>query len=281
VIDQQELKLAAEDFRFWTEQEKISLHLEFKDVVEIENHINSLRNWGEFSDRWISNASAYLGELVIEKFDGEWIDDHLFGYVVENIGDSNNLSFSPSHLIQFFLTSKGKVSLSRILGSLPERIKQSKKIEEKILASWGALDHFFFARLWNEKKALTPSILCKQLQDDFEKAFDRKLVLSLEGVKELERYLRSQFFFCELTEDFLYRAGFFVGEVARQLFQGTWKFDQDTELETSRFVLQYPEISYYPVGRVFKFLVTQPMDEHLDEYIRLIPSARKEMAKLN
>ena len=186
-----------------------------------------------------------------------------------------------SHLFHFYFLSNQQISLSRILASVPKRITQYKQIREKKLVAWNQDDSNAVIELWKEKKALTPSILIKDLQSDFQKAFDRELAFSLEGVKELERYLRSHFFFCDCTEMFLYRAGFFVGEIARQLFQGHWRFDPDAELETSRFVLQYPELSYYPIGRVFKFMATQPLDEHLDEYIRLIPSARKEMAKLN
>src|SRR5690606_24158744 len=108
--------------------------------------------------------------------------------------------------------------------------------------------------------------------------FGFPLPLTLQGVRELERFIRSQFFLFSLHEETLAQFGFFIGEVGRGLFEGEWNFDELREGgHPSRVALAWPELSYYPIGRIYKMFTERQESDALDEYLRLIPSARHEL----
>jgi hypothetical protein len=99
--------------------------------------------------------------------------------------------------------------------------------------------------------------------------------VSLLGIRELDRFLRTHYLASFLDDSRLVEAGFYLGEVARGLYPAPWVLEGFTDV--NRVALRYPELDYYPIGRIWKMMTERPRGEPLDEYVRLIPSARKEL----
>ncbi|MBX3729671.1 MAG: hypothetical protein KF858_10845 [Candidatus Sumerlaeia bacterium] len=219
-----------------------------------------------------SDAAAFLGEVVRVTHGGHWGDDPLFGLALLDVGGLPGARLLPLALVEKKRQLGTRLSWTRFFETLPARLdgERTRPMADpgpmlpRLLAAEspvGAVQReaAAFGRAWQDR-------------------FGSPLVLSLQGVRELERFLRSQFFLCGLPPDAFVQAGLFVGEVGRGLFGGEWDFAEARETgEPARIALRWPELPYYPVGRVLRLLTDQPEGEALDEYLRLIPAARKEL----
>jgi hypothetical protein len=231
----------------------------------------------------LSPAAAWLGEAVRGRHGGHWREHPVFGLVLEQPGNFRNFIFLPLQTVLKKWELRGDLSIARFLENLEQRFQAEERLvayhnhtgrtaKEYVRLLSGAADR--------GEAVLVAKTEAQQFQRFWKERFGADLALSLTGVREAERFLRSQFFLITLRYETFVQMGFFVGEAARGLFEGQWDFrEAAAENDPARAALAWPELSYYPVGRVLRLLTEQPETETLDEYIRLIPSARNELRK--
>lgn len=229
---------------------------------------------GELPTALLSDAASAYGEILREKFGGEWIEDDLTGVVLSGSGGIPRCRLLPLSAIERKAAAPDTFSLEKLTDSLAGRLEAEKKSPP-----WpGGTAKEVFAPLagksGNEAQGAAQS-MAQEFRDHWAKRHGAPLPLSLMGVRQLDQMIRTHYFACFLTGGDLLHAGVYLGEVGRGLFEGEWDFTniQDPHLAP----LRYPELDYYPIGRLFKMLTTHPEGEPLDEYLRLIPSARKEL----
>lgn len=224
----------------------------------------------------LSDFAAYLGECGRAAHGGAWREDPLLGLVLVEVAGLPVVRLVPLAMAQKKAELGTELSLARFFETLPERLKR-----ERPHAAPPEPPEDLAAQLaggkWGTEQAAADA-MARQFLAFWKTRHGLPLPMTLQGVREAERFLRAQFFLCTLPERTIAAMGFFVGEVGRGLFDGRWDF---AELraggDVSRAALAWPELAYYPVGKVFKLLIEQPEGESLDEYLRLIPSARKTM----
>ncbi|MDK2970606.1 MAG: hypothetical protein PWP23_361 [Candidatus Sumerlaeota bacterium] len=226
-----------------------------------------------------SDAAAFFGEATREQLGGTWREDALLGVVLAGVGGVEAARLIPMALVEKKWELGGGLSLALFFTSIEERLVR----ERAFRARW-QLPGQSAAQLITQTPPGRELVAARELTERFnawwKARFGMPPALSLQGVRELERFLRSQFFLIMLEEDRLAEAGVFLGEVGRGLFQGEWDFAEARGPEgTARVALRWPELPYYPVGRVLRLVTERPEGEALDEYLRLIPSARTEIRK--
>lgn len=226
-------------------------------------------------DPEVLHAAAALGEYVRRVFGGRWVAAEETFYAEPHVAEFGGLSagkFFPLPLLEAAWLARQGNFLESFCGALPARLSAERERLERagsLEAPWK--DH------GGAEGPVALSVASESAQA-FRLWMDQstgagKIPLSLVGVREIDRFLRSHYCVNCLEEDALVGAGFFLGETARGLFGGTWSLKETPPWD--RAALVWPELPYYPVGRVFKMLTQRPLGDPLDEYIRIIPSARK------
>ncbi|MDX1972589.1 MAG: hypothetical protein SFY68_08675 [Candidatus Sumerlaeia bacterium] len=247
----------------------------FSDVGLVEHFLASL-NTDEDNTVSLNNAAAFLGELVRNRFGGEWHTHRLFGLSLVNIGAVEGFVFSPLHLVEKKSELGAGLSLERVLGMIPQRIDAAKADRIRFGFSSASLEQVL-ERLLSGNAAINvrAALLCEELLRQWPERFGRPLVRSLVGIRELDTFLKSQHFLFSFDEELLARLGIFVGEVIRGLYGGEWTYSGTGDTEA--LSLEFPELALHPIGKVYKLLSIQKNGESLEEYLRLIPSARQAM----
>lgn len=227
-------------------------------------------------ESFAADAACFLGEEFRKRHGGAWEDSPLWGPHVRGFGGLPEGRFHPMAIAEKKWEAGKSFTLAAFFTSLPPRIEaeQGKPASTAPTA----------AEYANRLRGKTGDDALREagaIVEDF-RGFWRSRVgmsppLSLMGVREVDGFLRSHYFVSFLGDGHLVQAGIFVGEVGRGLFEGVWDF---TRLESAdRAALRYPELEYYPVGRIYKMMTERPSADPLDEYLRLIPSARAELRK--
>lgn len=231
----------------------------------------------------LSDAAAFLGESIREAHGGAWKEDPVFGVVLQSPGGIPNALARPLAMAGKKWELGNELSLARFFETLPGRLEQERRFAGLSQGRTDGLDELArqLADCHEPRETLAQAReLASRFQETWKARFGVPPSLTLQGVRETERFLRSQFFLFTAGVESLLLAGFFVGEVARGLFQGEWTFEEvRANGDPWRAALRWPELCYYPAGRVMKLVVEQPEAEAFDEYIRLVPSARSELRK--
>lgn len=270
-----EIAQGAERFRTWVKTSHPELSPD--SVAAIDQSIAQYpAGTGEaLPEAFASDAASALGEILRDRFGGEWKNDALHGPVISSPSGLDHGRLIPLAAIERKALHPDGFSLEKLVDSLRERLVA----EEKITPWPGGGAGGAFAPL----EGLTGSPAheaAHTMAQDFRKEWEARLgapvALSLMGVRQVDRFLRSHYIACFLEEGDFVRAGIFLGEVGRGLFGGNWDFSHGDAPDLAP--LRYPELDYYPIGRIFKMMVEKPEGEPLDEYLRLIPSARRELA---
>lgn len=225
-------------------------------------------------ERLLSDAASHIGEHVRAIAGGEWIEDEAWGVTLGGIGGIASGRFFPLPTIEKKIALGARFSLDAFLATLPARLEAERAKahpcgEAPQDAEWigksgaDALDFVAaqeqaFRAFWRQR-------------------FGGELPLSLLGMRELDGFLRSHYLLSFIEDTRLVQAGFAIGEVGRGLFGGEWDFRAATSIE--KVALRFPELDYYPVGRIMKMMTERPEGSPLDEYLRVIPSARAELRK--
>lgn len=227
-----------------------------------------------------SDAASWLGERLRAAHGGQWAEDPLFGLVVSAPGGIGHLRAAPLAMVERKWRLGPGLSLARFLETLPDRLAAESDAPPPPDREAPAETAGRLAGLSGLDATAAAAALANDFRKDWLRRHKAPVALSLQGVREADAFLRSQAFLCALDEAALARMGFFVGEVARGLFQGEWRFDACRGADgLARAALAWPELPYYPVGKVFKALLSAEDGTPFDEYIRLVPSARRELAK--
>ncbi len=220
-----------------------------------------------FHESLLADLAAFLGEAVREEHGGDWRDAPLHGPVVQGLGDIPQAVYHPLALAEKKAADRSRFSLAGFHATLPRRLEAEATKPQPTPASSAT----------GGPPAAVARDASEQLRAFWNQRFRVTLPLSLTGVRELDGFLRSHYFISLLPESFLFNAGCLVGEVARGLFGGEWAWNEHPRPD--RIALRWPELDYYPVGRIYKMMTARPEGEPLDEYIRLVPSARAELRK--
>jgi hypothetical protein len=273
---QDEIAAAAARFGAWVGQGRVdACPVAVESLPGAERAVETLlstRPGEPLPEAATSDAAAFLGEVVRALHGGHWGEDPLFGLALLDVGGLPGVRFLPLALVEKKHHLGTGLSWTRFFETLPARLEGERArpmadpgpVLPRLLAGGSPVaavqrETAAFGRAWQAR-------------------FGSPLVLSLQGVRELERFLRSQFFVCGLSPEALVQAGLFVGEVGRGLFGGEWDLSEAQRTgEPARIALSWPELPCYPAGRVLRLMTEQPEGEALDEYLRLIPAARREL----
>lgn len=216
----------------------------------------------------LEHGAIWLGECVREGYGGTWKEDPIFGVVVCDFAQVPGLRFRAHDAMQKKWELRKGFSLAAFANKLLDRIEGERGLSVSDLPSPQAI-----AEMCSADPAGAAALCARALSLDWKSRFGAELPLSLRGVRELDRWLRTHYLVCGVTEAEMLCAGLFVGEVARGLFGGEWSPDPDPV----RTALRFPELDYKPVGRIFKMMTELPEREPLEDYVRVIPSARREL----
>lgn len=278
-----ELREGAARFAAWAEDvTKQPCPVAWEGLATGEQALEILRREAPdgLSEQAASDAAAFFGEAARAQLGGTWREDALLGVVLAAVGNVEAARLVPMALVEKKWELAASLSLARFFASIDERLVRERAFRVR----WqppGPSAAQLIAQTPQGRELVTARELTERFNAWWKARFGMPPALSLQGVRELERFLRSQFFLVMLEEDRLAEAGVFLGEVGRGLFQGEWDFAEARGPDgTARVALLWPELPYYPVGRVLRLVTERPEGEALDEYLRLIPSARAEMRKL-
>lgn len=224
----------------------------------------------------LSDAAGFLGEEVRRTpAGGIWHEHPRLGIVLGGLAGVPWGKLLPLPVVERKWRRGAAFRLQDFLASLDRRL-----VAEKAKAATEDPAGFEEAAVRGSLAALPPdeavAAQVRLLADFWRARYRTELPLSLVGVRELDGFLRSHSFVNFLPDAVPLRAGLYVGEVGRALFGGTWVTDA---AEPERCALRHPELDFYPVGRVLRMLTEFPDGDPLDEYLRLIPSARAELRK--
>jgi len=226
-----------------------------------------------------NDLAAWLGETVRRAQGGAWQDHPFYGSVIAAPGDIPIGRVIPAAIVERKFAAGAKYSLPTFFATLESRFAAERKRAAAPVAAAPSVDDLT-ARLrgLSAAEASAAAIEKANLWRSWWKARTRAdLPVTLLGVREVDGFLRSHYVVNFLDEVDLIQAGFFLGEVCRGLFQGDWDLRDLPSMD--RAALHYPELDYYPVGRILKMMSERPEGSQLDEYVRLIPSARKELRR--
>jgi hypothetical protein len=260
---------AAHRFAQWSTGEAA---VKIDDLDRIDQAINEKRitqGEGEMSEAFASEFASYLGELARQHFGGQWTEDPRFGYCLCDFSEMKPGRFFPLSLAEIKWESGESFKLTTFFKTLEKRLEaeKNKSVGESVCE-----EDFL-----NNTEGNIGQKGTEQFRAFWKDRFGVNLPITLLGVREVDGFLRSHYIACFLTDFQLITAGFFIGEVARGLFEGEWIKEKAGTIEKT--ALRFPELDYYPIGRIFKMMTEHPAGDPLDEYIRLIPSARRELQK--
>lgn len=259
---------SASRFREWLSHQ---LGRTVPPAIEGWGALDSLLDSGPGSpppEAMIQDAAAWLGEGARASVGGSWREDPVLGPVVANLGGAARLRLRPEDAIRKKCALRGGFSLAAFGERLPARIEAERQIPDHNLP---ALEEI--ASLCHADPGDAADRCARALSEDWKRRFGAELRANLRSVRELDRWLRTHYLVCRASEAEWICAGLLVGEVARGLFGGTWVPGADP----IRATLRFPELDYQPVGRIYKMMTELPEGEPLEDYVRILPSARREL----
>ena len=235
---------------------------------------------GEISHQLASDCASFIGEVIRTRHGGEWEEDGLLGLVLRGPGGMPGAAAVPLAIAEKKWELGAQLNVARFFETLPDRFEKERRYSGYHAAPGPPPREIAGQLLQGDDAGAAASRAAGEFQAFWKQRFGIALPLSLQGVRESERFLRSHFFLFALHEETLVQMGLFLGEAGRGLFQGQWDFSELAgSHDPARAALVWPELPYYPVGRVYKLLIERPESASLDEYLRLIPSAREELRK--
>ncbi len=220
------------------------------------------------SEAMLEDAAAWLGEGARRGFGGYWQVDAVLGPVVGNLGGVGCLRLRPLDAARKKWELRGGLSLATFGGRLSARIEAERRLPAVGLPAASGI-----ASRYGQDPAGTAAMCARVLGEDWKRRFGGDLPVNLRSVRELDRWMRTQYLVCGSVEEEWLCAGFLVGEVARGLFGGEWVGSGDPV----RASLRHPELDLKPVGRVYRMLTELPEGEPLEDYVRVLPAARREL----
>jgi len=244
----------------------------------IDEALEAERKGAKPTEEQLSACASYLGEIVRKKHGGRWVDDDLLGLVLQDMNTVPYVSFVPLAMAQKKWELGEGLKIARFFETLDERLDQENQYLMYLQSPTDTMEKIAVDLMAAEKPNDSARAAAERFRKFWQDRFKQPIPLTLQGAREAERFLRSHFFLFALHQETLVRMGFFLGEIARGLHEGEWDYTEvrDTH-DPARAALRWPELPYYPVGRVMKLVTEQPETETFDEYIRLVPSARKEL----
>lgn len=276
-----EIARAAQQFAFWAKELDCSLNETFADIREIEGLLEGLPqrfNEQALREQTINGVASYLGVLVQKHFGGRWREHEVLGISLCTLKGIDGLCFSPRHLVEKKWALRKNLSIERILASIPKHVAGVEQDRQNYPFNSAGLESFL-QKLQEEKTPLAVrcSLIAQELSTHWGERFGKPLPRSLVGVRELDLFLKGQFFVFSCDHHFLFRMGVFLGEVARGLYGGEWGIEKEEAVTALK--LRYQELALSPVGKIYKTLSKQTEGETLEEYLLLVPSAREELRK--
>lgn len=223
-----------------------------------------------------ADAAAFLGEAARVRWpEAQWQDHPLYGPIVTGIGGLDHGKLLPEALVVAKWREKEKFRLPGFFASLEKRCAEEGRLFPMKAPTPGEILEVVCgtAGTGAQQAALQQAEAFRARWKERHRGME--LPLSLIGVRQLDAFLRSHYAANFLPDGALVQAGFYVGEVARGLFEGQWDLEAPSTID--RAALCWPELAYYPVGRVYKMMTSWPEGDPLDEYVRLVPAARKEL----
>lgn len=240
----------------------------------LEEGITGAGKGAPLPEEMASDAASFLGEAARRRWGGHWVEGPRYGLVLQGCAGIPTAKLMALPLIEKKWQLGSEFSLAGFFQALEKRFEAEKQHPHQLEPYRDEIKPRLAGKTGPEAQSEADA-LSQEFRAYWKERFKVSLPLSLTGVRELDGYIRSNYYINFLTENQVAQAGFFVGEVTRGLFEGNWNFEGLDQIE--RAALQYPELSYYPIGRLYKMLTERPEREPLDEYIRLLPSARKEL----
>lgn len=277
-----ELEKAAHRFADWvSDRAGRTIYIGFNALQDVDRELDRLRDdttpSTALQESLAVDAASFVGVAARRELGGSWEEDPVFGLILRFPGGRGLVKLRALDLVQKKWELGGALSLKKFFEKLPDRL-----VAECALPAWNKspdISSLDFAKRVAGKSPREAAELAADFTNQFRDAwmarFGRELPLSLSGVRELDKFLRTHYLVTAVSEEQLIGAGFFLGEVTRGLFDGEWDFREAED--ATRAALVWPEIKYYPVGRIYKMITALPEGEPLDEYVRLVPAARKEM----
>jgi hypothetical protein len=217
----------------------------------------------------LSDLAALLGGHVRSTVGGQWGDDPLFGLSILQPRTLPHAVIGPLQAIRKKWQLGEGLKLANLVANLPSHLNAQARRPESppLVIPQSGMDESAFAASC-AKQACT--FIARDLGVD--------IPMTLVGLRHAERWLRGQFLVRTVPLADLHRLGFLLGEVMRGLYGGKWSFDQARQTaDLADTALIQPELPFYPLGRVMKMMLEQPEGNGLDEYVRLVPAARKGM----
>ncbi len=228
----------------------------------------------ELDESFAADAACLLGEEFRRRHGGEWTDSRLYGPHLAGIGGIAEGRFHPMAVVERKWASGKSFTLAAFYGSLSPRIEAEQRISEAPAPSTQEYVERLRGRTGEEATQAVAGVI-GEFREFWRGRYGISPPLSLTGIREVDGFLRSHYYVSFLSEGRFVQVGMFLGEVGRGLFDGEWDFSEMESVD--RAALRFPELDYYPVGRIYKMMTERPAGEPLDEYLRLIPSARKEL----
>lgn len=245
------------------------------DLRRIDEALGSALQKEELPESLANDAAAWFGEWVHAHHpEAHWREDDLYGLHLANLAGVEWGKFLPLALVEKKWELGARFSTAEFLDRFDERVEVEA---ERASAADVETEQ---VRWLEERRGDAIVVVHQHLQQwvaYWRRHFRSDLPLTLLGVREMDSFLRSHYLINFLREEELINAGFFVGEVTRGLFEGEWHLAEARSPADAR--LRFPELDYFPVGKVFKLMTERPEDQKLDEYILLVPSARSELRK--
>jgi hypothetical protein len=243
-------------------------------AAAIDAHFEALRRDGTApDDETLAMAAAALGEDARRAHGGAWREDPFLGLVLAEVGGIAKVRLRALDAVRKKAQLGAAFRMEGFAARLPGRIaaEGAQAAYHDGPPDMGAL----LATLrGGDADALREA--AGAWRAFWKSRFGQEIPFSLRMVKDMDAFLRTHYLVFALHEATLAHAGLYVGEVARGLFGGTWQ-PLPAGAEVHRLALAWPELTYYPVGRVFRMMSECPEGEGLGDYVRLIPAARKEL----
>ncbi len=268
-----QIHLSAERFSIWLKENSIdeenAIH-----CVEVAFNLIKSQKGEEFPESLGVDAAAFMGTEFQKRFPGgDWIHHDFYGVALAKPGGVETGVFAPMPLVESYWKF-GNPKLTLYFDEVAKRLEIEKAAFNPLIIRENEILKALKDARENKSENETAVILCQRFQEFWLDRHSMELPVSLQGCRILDRFLRENYFLNFHRQETYILAGFYLGEIIRGLFQGEWKLDA-SDIIRSR--IEWPELSYYPVGRIFKMLSEFPIGEPLDEYVRLVPSARKEI----
>lgn len=256
-----------------------------RDVAAVDALIERERakHQGEPPQELLSQCAAFLGERLREAHGGAWREDDRFGVALAGAGGIAHGMAFPLAMAEKKWELGEKLKLAQFFANLPagferERVRSGYG-DGRALTRWEIAERV--AGVEPGRETWMAQASAEAFRAFWRARFGAEVALSLQGLREAERLLRSQFLMLTLREETLVQLGFFAGEIARGLYGGEWDFaEARTTRDPARCAMRWPELPLYPIGRTFKLLTERPEGEALDDFVRLVPSARRELRKV-